>query len=215
MIHAATVKRLKDPKIQQLISENKFYEIFKPVKVYGDMIIRSLSSTDMILDMETIRIFDESDIEYLPFMKSIVRSSYMNREDIKQFHIPSNIKVIEEHAFQNCTNLSQIDIEEGVRVIEDYAFSGCKKLKIIHLPDSVLQVGASAFSGCSSIVEISMGKNVQFEEKTFYGSSTYKINFRGTVKECEKVLGLDRIWSSRTKSKTIQCLDGKYTWRRK
>jgi len=58
-------------------------------------------------------------------------------------------------------------------------------------------------------------KKTKFGTEVFSASPTYKISFRGTVKECEKVLGYDRIWSSRTKSKIINCLDGKYTWKRK
>lgn len=224
-VRQATINRMKSPEVQKLIEENRFEELFSPDMMSiimsnqssGTISVKAVLNylDDSNSDKEIVSLLDDAGIEYLPYMKRIIDGMYDCRKDITSFTVPEHIETIGNCAFYNCSNLASIDIKQGVKIINDSAFQDCKKLNNVYLPDSITLVNNRAFCRCSSLVEISIGKNTKFGTEVFSASPTYKISFRGTVKECEKVLGLDRIWSSRTKSKTIQCLDGKYTWRRK
>lgn len=224
-VRQATINKMRSPEVQKLIEENRFEELFLP-DMLGMIMSNQSNGTisvkavlnyldDANSDTEIASLLDDAGIEYLPYMKRIIDGMYDRREDITSFTVPKHIETIGNCAFYNCINLSKIEIEQGVKIINDSAFQGCKNLNNVYLPDSITLVNNRAFCRCSSLVEISIGNTTQFGTEVFSASPTYKINFRGTVKECEKVLGQDHIWSSRTKSKIINCLDGKYKWERK
>lgn len=220
----ATINKMKTPEVQKLIEENRFEELFLP-DMLGMIMSNQSNGTisvkaifdyldDANSDHEIVSLLDDAGIEYLPYMKRIIDGMYVLRKDITSFTVPKHIETIGNCAFNGCINLSKIEIEQGVKIINDSAFLDCKKLNNVYLPDSITLVNNRAFCRCSSLIEISVGKNTQFGTAVFSASPTYKISFRGTVKECKQVLGQDHIWSSRTKSKIINCIDGKYTWKR-
>lgn len=221
----ATINKMKTPEVQKLIEENRFEELFLPDMLgmimsnqnNGTISVKAILNylDDANSDHEIVSLLDDAGIEYLPYMKRIIDGMYILRKDITSFTVPKHIETIGNCAFNGCINLSKIEIEQGVKTINDSAFLDCKKLNNVYLPDSITLVNNRAFCRCSSLIEISVGKNTQFGTGVFSASPTYKISFRGTVKECKKVLGQDHIWSSRTKSKIITCIDGKYKWERK
>lgn len=221
----ATINKMKTPEVQKLIEENRFEELFLPDMLgmimsnqnNGTISVKAILDylDDANSDHEIVSLLDDAGIEYLPYMKRIIDGMYVLRKDITSFTVPKHIETIGNCAFNGCINLSKIEIEQGVKTINDSAFLDCKKLNNVYLPDSITLVNNRAFCRCSSLIEISVGKNTQFRTEVFSASPTYKISFRGTVKECKKVLGQDHIWSSRTKSKIITCIDGKYKWERK
>lgn len=201
------LKSILTPKASKYLDNEQYSEFFKEIA-------KSLDYEKVYYDSGVFENFEKAGIDFLSKLDKVLIGLF-NGCNLTKIELPENIKTIENFAFNGCINLSKIEIEQGVKTINDSAFLDCKKLNNVYLPDSITLVNNRAFCRCSSLIEISVGKNTQFGTEVFSASPTYKISFRGTVKECKKVLGQDHIWSSRTKSKIITCIDGKYKWERK
>ena len=71
--------------------------------------------------------------------------------NLSQYTIHEDTKLIAEYAFSNCARLTSIEIPDSVTSIGDYAFSNCARLTSIEIGDSVTSIGNYAFYNCTSL----------------------------------------------------------------
>ena len=90
-------------------------------------------------------------------LTAIVR--FPQKNDVKEYVIPTSVTEIRNSAFSGCSSLQSIDIPDSVTEIGDSAFSDCSSLQSIDIPDSVIEIGDGAFSGCSSLQSINVSKD--------------------------------------------------------
>lgn len=99
------------------------------------------------------------------------------KTNLKEIHLPKNVRKINSDTFNNCTkltniilpdslvsigggalknveNLESIVIPEMVDSIGGEAFAGCKKLKSINIPQSIKYIGQLAFEYCENLTEV-------------------------------------------------------------
>lgn len=107
---------------------------------------------------------------------SITNSSFSKIE------IPASVTQIDEYAFSGCTYLKTVTFAEGsqLKLLGEGAFKGCTRLTGVSLPDTVTAIPALAFNGCASLVEFTIGANVEtIGEGAFGGIAN---NSTGTLK---------------------------------
>ena len=98
---------------------------------------------------------------------------FPQKNDVKEYVIPTSVTEIGDWAFYGCSSLQSIDIPDGVTEIRNNAFSGCSSLQSINIPNSVTEIGHSAFSGCSSLQSIDIPDSVtEIGESAFSGCSS-------------------------------------------
>lgn len=142
------------------------------------------------------------------YFKNTIPAFYaQGLESIKILNIPDNITIIEQEAFGKCTNLEGICFSENLHIIGICAFAECECLTKVRIPDSTLTIGYCAFKDCKGLENVSIGKNTHIAYNTFEGCwSLHNIEFRGTVKELEK-LNIAPYLKFSAPVKTITCTD--------
>ncbi len=117
---------------------------------------------------------------------SIGRNAFKDCRQLKEIHIPAQIKEIDAYAFEGCeslvrvtfdhqssslktiaykafaacTSLESVEIPEGVTAIVG-GFYGCTALEHVILPESLMIIGKECFTNCKSLQRISIPPNVQ------------------------------------------------------
>ena len=100
--------------------------------------------------------------------------------------LPKGITRILKSAFMNCQNLETVVFEGNVTVIEGMAFAGCIKLRNIELPEGLTEIGGSAFSSCSALTEITLPSTLTFiKAHAFAGSGLISVVIPHSVTEIE------------------------------
>merc|ERR1740124_282734 len=84
-------------------------------------------------------------------MSKIGVSAFRNCSSLKEIHIPSGVKTIENDTFSGCSGLEKITISSSVKEIHSYAFRNCSSLETIFIPDSVVTIAPNAFDGCRKL----------------------------------------------------------------
>ncbi len=74
--------------------------------------------------------------------------------ELKDFRIPSDVKVIKSGAFNECYNLQKLELPAGLEEIEDQAFSKCNALEEIVFPASLKTLGAESCTNWTNIKRI-------------------------------------------------------------
>ena len=100
-------------------------------------------------------------------LTAIVR--FPQKNDVKEYVIPTSVTEIRNSAFSGCSSLQSIDIPDSVTEIGDSAFSDCSSLQSIDIPDSVTKIGDGAFKNCSSLQSIDIPNSV-----TVIGNNAFK-----------------------------------------
>lgn len=75
----------------------------------------------------------------------------------KQFHVPQQLKAIENEAFEGI-DAHQIILSESVTSIGEKAFANCQHLGIIYIPESVKEIALDAFAG-DEIITLQVKEN--------------------------------------------------------
>ncbi|MBR1831640.1 MAG: leucine-rich repeat protein [Ruminiclostridium sp.] len=132
----------------------------------------------------------------LPNLENIGISAF-EKTSIKEFTVPTGVKIIAERSFLGCKKLKNLIIEEGVEEIEYLAFADSGISSIV-IPDSVTYIKSglnkSPFLGCDDLKEITVGSGIkEFELCLFAGrvlGSIYYTNIEKiTLSEGLEVIG--------------------------
>lgn len=113
--------------------------------------------------------------------------SFEHCDALKDLHLGSNIRIIEDRAFQycsslaevslpesltemeygvftNCSNLKKVTFGNALHTIGERAFSNCKALESINLPASIDSIGTCAFDKCYALASATLGKGLRVLE---------------------------------------------------
>lgn len=71
---------------------------------------------------------------------------YIDKEEIVELAISSNIANIQDYTFDHCISLTSVNIYNSVTTIGKYAFSYCSYLKNAVISNSVTSIGTGAFN---------------------------------------------------------------------
>ena len=82
-------------------------------------------------------------------------------QNLSNYTIHEDTKVIADRAFYSCTRLISIVIPDSVTSIGDQAFYGCAGLTSIVIGDSVETIGEFAFASCSNLSEITLRESLR------------------------------------------------------
>lgn len=105
--------------------------------------------------------------------KIICDKAFSYRESLRKIVFPYGVVIIGEEAFSNC-GLKSLELPSSVKVIKKQAFSWCRGLNEIILPDSVVEIENMAFWWCLSL------------EKVILSKSLAKIGY-GVFEQCENL----------------------------
>ena len=105
--------------------------------------------------------------------KIICDKAFSYRESLRKIVFPYGVVIIGEEAFSNC-GLKSLELPSSVKVIKKQAFSWCRGLNEIILPDSVVEIEDMAFWWCLSL------------EKVILSKSLAKIGY-GVFEQCENL----------------------------
>lgn len=192
---------IKDPKMQFLIDNNKWKEIYTKLRVYpyDDGDIGKFTQLLQLIDINPLNYMD-----YIP-------SSYLSKTNITNFDIPSHVRVIGNNAFRECYKLQNIIIPDNVVTIGFQAFENCKSLKDVQIgnnlnyidygafarctsitsiviPDSVTSIGNYAFGECVNLTNLILGANLKDLSMNFINDTNIKeINYNNTMENWKKV----------------------------
>lgn len=144
---------------------------------------KSLSNVTTADDLKTVDLFSFDDTRIVNdvlnadiIINDSILYSVFDKENITEYTVPENVKIIAGGAFQECTKLTSITVPEGVKLggiatfmnctslesaslssdtteIPDYTFGNCKKLKDFVIPNGVTRIGEYAFAYCSSLFD--------------------------------------------------------------
>ena len=193
--------RLKDflnrSKIQDLINDNKWSEVYK----YYWEEFKPIIKNELTLLLFAI---DINPLDYMDYIPKL----YLAGIEITKFTIPQHIRSIGSGAFSNCHNLVHINIPNNVIYIEDGVFTGCDSLKNIIIPDSVIELDGWVFSGCSSLTSLTLGKNLRriSDWDILRGTKVKSINYNNTMENWKKIE--ININNSKLYKCIIHCTDG-------
>ncbi len=84
----------------------------------------------------------------------------LNRYDITEVYLESDVTSIGNNAFYRCENITSITIPEGVTSIGHGAFADCTGLTSITIPEGVTSIGFGAFQNCYSLTSITIPNSV-------------------------------------------------------
>ena len=188
---------LNDPKIQDLINDNKWEEVYK----YYWEEFKPIIKNELTLLLFAI---DINPLDYMDYIPKL----YLAGIEITKFTIPQHIRSIGGGAFSNCHNLAHINIPNNVTYIENGAFSTCTSLKNIIIPDSVIELDGWVFSSCSSLTSLTLGKNLKRISgwHILRGTRVKSINYNNTMENWKKIE--ININNSKLYSCIIHCTDG-------
>ena len=94
---------------------------------------------------------------------------YLEKEEIKDLIIPSNVSSIGGYAFNYLSNLSSVTIPNSLTSIGHSAFHLCSNLTSVTIPNSVTNIGEDAFSSCYKLTSITIGKSVKNIDSHAFG----------------------------------------------
>lgn len=82
-------------------------------------------------------------------------------EDIDEFEIDGQTRIIFGGAFDGCINLKSIEIPDTVKEIGS-SFIGCESLERVILPDNLQKINNSTFGGCINLFDVTIPKSVTY-----------------------------------------------------
>lgn len=91
--------------------------------------------------------------------RTLKRVSENDLNEKKEFKIPNNIVIIDEHAFENLS-IRKILIPPKVEVINDAAFKHCENLEEVKIYNQNAAFGSDVFEGCYSLSKINLPNNM-------------------------------------------------------
>lgn len=80
---------------------------------------------------------------------------------MKEIHIESPSKKVDNFKFTNNEKLEEVTISEGITHIGERAFENCKNLKKIILPSTLEYIGPGAFTNCENLEEIVLPSGIK------------------------------------------------------
>lgn len=101
-----------------------------------------------------------------------IRGSVFKNLNVRNVHLPENLREIRGNTFENCRNLKSITIPNGVTRIGGHAFYGCSSLRLVSVPSSVKEIGSSAFRRCIRLYSIRIPSNCLVNSRAFKESPT-------------------------------------------
>ena len=122
---------------------------------YGCTGIKSISIPDTVTYIGDSA-FSNCSLEYVELGAglTVIPSSLINAETLKQFEVGSSITSIDNNTFSGCKLLERVTIPNGMVSIGSNAFYGCESLTSIVIPESVKYIGNYAFSECSGLTYV-------------------------------------------------------------
>ena len=137
------------PKVQNLINDNKWDEVYE----LADSLLRDTKEFTQLHTKEFTQLLSSVGISPLNYMTYIPRG-YLAGTEITSFKIPNHIKTIKYAAFAHCYNLTNIVIPNSVVDIGEAAFNYCTSLKNVTLGSSIEHIYNYAFNECTSLTNI-------------------------------------------------------------
>ena len=101
-----------------------------------------------------------------------IRGSVFKNLNVRQVHLPANLREVRGNTFENCSRLRSISIPDGVTRIGGHAFYGCSSLSRVFVPASVKEIGSSAFRRCVSLYSIRIPNGCLVNSRAFKESPT-------------------------------------------
>ena len=143
--------------------------------------------------------------------KLIANSAFQRCGFLTNITIPDSVTSIGDDAFSYCTSLTSITIPNSVTSIGDGAFYNCTSLTSITIPNSVTSIGDWAFYNCTSLTNVTIPNSVtNIEYQAFANCPLTDITYSGTMEEWNRI-EKDSSWDYGTFIYTIHCTNGNIT----
>ena len=106
-------------------------------------------------------------------------------DEIENFAVNDDTKVIYDYAFNTYKVLSDITLPDGLTTIGKGAFAGCN-ITGFTMPDSVKHIGMGVFSNCNKLTSITLSENITcISNSMFYGCGLTSITIPDGITNIE------------------------------
>lgn len=134
-------------------------------------------------------LLNKADINPLEYM-IYIPSHFAYNLDIKDIHIPDNIKQIGWSAFEG-SSIENINLE-NVLYIEMEAFQNCKNLKSIKL-DNCRAISVNAFKNCKNLETAYIGSDIQSINPEAFTEDAVSLVCSNSKADWERKVGLSLV----------------------
>lgn len=86
---------------------------------------------------------------------------YPSQKDNNSYHIPEDVKYIEDNAFYYNTNINTIKFPDNLEAIGKNSFIGNWEVEKVYLPDSLHSLDCGSFRGCINLTSINIPSKIK------------------------------------------------------